>query len=584
MTAPRTTTNATRRAWLDQRSPLHRDFDWLWEQNERRFEGGHQVWPELWRFDWETRGDGLRSQSNPAVLRDGNVEFRRTVANKDDAMLDFAPLQPGEHYARRQEAAVYVNFMETMATDTVGTLFKQAPAPDNGLDFGRLGKVRRKEDIDEPTLAELVYYNADGVGVDGSQWDSFWSAQLKLAMAVGFRWIFVEAPTTPAVNQGQQRRGLRPYLVAFSPRDVINHHYENGVLQWAIVKIGVRKPRVVDNALEGNESEEETLLLVRRGNADLGGEFSDGGWWRYDKDKEQIGTGTWGKTDGEIPMAPLFYDRHPVMFGRPALTELGNAGVAAMNLHSAADFDAFDAAGSIKALRGVDQKGFNLFIEKVLGGNRYAPLPTNEETGKIPDMQDASQGQVVADVFEKRLLAIARAVDRIRGTEVNSAPQASGLAQQAGFTMGSVPRLSLVAGNLETCQNPCINWLEQRAGKRKPSGSIRWTKKFELIKLTSSAQAVLQLESIAGISSEELDSKIILAAAQDEGFVADNAEASTIENELRASHKKKVATSDALAKAKVAPQVPGARKRAAPPEPAETNKPVKDQLDGPNIP
>lgn len=582
MTAPRTT-NATRRAWLDQRSPLHRDFDWLWEQNERRFEGGHQVWDELWRFDWETRGAEARSASNPAVLRDGTVESRRTVANKD-VFLDFAPLQPGEHYARRQESAVYVNFMEAMATDTVGTLFKQAPAPDNGLDFGRLGKVRRKEDIDEPTLAELIYYNADGVGVDGSQWDSFWSAQLKLAMATGFRWIFVEATTQAAINQGQQRRGLRPYLVAFSPRDITNHHYENGVLQWAVIKIGVRKPIVVDDSLQGNEPVEETLLLVRRGYANLGAEFSGGGWWRYDKDKDQIGTGTWAKTDGEIPMAPLFYDRHPVMFGRPGLTELGNAGVAAMNLHSAADFDAFDAAGSIKALRGVDQKGFNLFIEKVLGGNRYAPLPTNEETGKIPDMQDASQGQVVADVFEKRLLAIGRAVDRIRGNEVNSAPQASGLAQQAGFSMGSVPRLTLVAGNIETCQNPCINWLEQRAGKRKPSGSARWTKKFELIKLTSSAQALLQLEAIAGISSEELDSRVILAAAQDEGFVPDNAAASTMEAELRASHRTKVANDAALAKAKTAPQIPGVRKRAAPPEPVQTKDPLKTQLDGPNIP
>jgi hypothetical protein len=578
-----TTPAVTRaRPWLDVRSPLHQELDWLWEQNERRYEGGHRVWPELWRFDWESAGPA-NGRSDPAVLRDVHVVPPRSTRTKD-VWSDFAPLAFGEHYARRQEAAIYVNFMEAMATDTVGMLFKQAPAPDNGLDFGRAGKVRRKEDIDEPTLAELIYYNTDGVGVDGSQWDMFWSAQLKLAMVTGYRWMFVEVPSTAARNQGQQRRGLRPYVVPFSPREVVNHHYENGVGQWFNIKIGARKPRVVDGKFEGNDPVEETLLLVRQGNADLGREYVEGGWWRYDKDNQQIGHGTWGKTEGEIPMAPLFYDRHPSMFGRPGLTELGNAGVAAMNLHSCADFDAFDSSGSVKALRGVDRKGFNLFIDKVLGGNRYAPLPTNEETSKIPDVTEATGGSIVADVFEKRLLAIARAVDRIKGSEVNSAPQASGLAQQAGFTMGNVPRLALVAGNLETCQNAVINWLEQRAGKRKPSGSVRWTKKFELIKLTSSAQALLQLEAIAGISSEDLDTRVILASAQDEGFVPDNATATKIDSELRASHQKKIAQAEAVVAAKTRPQVPGARKRAAPPEPAETNQPIKDQLDGPNIP
>src|SRR6185312_11906367 len=176
------------RGWLDQKSDLHDELDWLWEQNERRFEGGHRVWDELWIFDWETQPLAARG----TALRDVKPLPKRTRRTKDE-WLDFSPLGPGDHYMRRQEAAIYVNFMDSLATDVVGHLFKQAPAPQVGLDFGRLGKVRRKEDIDEPTQAELIYYNTDGVGVDGSQWDSFWSTQLKLAMVTGFRWIFVEA-------------------------------------------------------------------------------------------------------------------------------------------------------------------------------------------------------------------------------------------------------------------------------------------------------------------------------------------------------------------------------------------------------
>lgn len=577
---------ATQRGWLSDESPLHEELDWLWAQNERRFEGGHSIRDELWRFDWETLPVG----GNRSMLRDGvtiparNTEWsgRPTRSQVDAYLTSNAELAPGEHYGRRQDSAIYVNLMEAYATDIVGHLFRQAPAPDVGLDFGQLGEVRRIEDIDEPRRAELLYYNADGVGSGASQWDSFWSTQLKLAMASGIRWIYVDVPRQPAVLRRRERFGFRPYLVSFSPRQVWNYFYENGRLEWAIIKLATRHPRVVGDAFEGNETADETLLLVRAGNGDLGSEFRRGGWWRFDADHELIPgmTGTWDRTEGEIPMAPLIYDRHDRMIGRPGLTELGNASVALMNIQSAADFDAWDSAGSVIAVRGADSKGFNLFVRKVREGNRYAPLPVNEETNDTPELREAAQGVVVAEVFDKRILNILKSADRIRGTEASSGPEQSGLAQQAGFTLGNVPRLSLVAGNVETCQNNIIDWVERRWGIAAPSGSARWGKKFELIKLVSSAQAILQLETIAGVHSEELESRVILAAAQDEGFVPDNQAATTIDREIRASGKER----DALAREKNKPQVPGARRRATPPEPAQTNKEVKTQLDGPNIP
>lgn len=588
MAAPAIAT-ATKRGWLNDQSPLHDEMDWLWEQNERRFEGGHNVHPELWRFDWETV-----PYPTTAVFRDGvsipvrNTEWSGNTANvtNKDNFNNAGILAPGEHYQRRQRSAIYVNLMEAYATDVSGQLFKHAPAPSVGLDFGALGEVRRIQDIDTPTLAELIYYNTDGIGSDGSQWDSFWSMQLKLAMATGVRWIFTEAPRDRAVFRRREALGFRPYLIGFSPRQLWNHHYDRGQLQWAIIKVASRRPKIVNDAFEANDRRYDSLLLVRAGNTDLGNEFSDGGWWRFDPDGVQIPneTGTWDRTDGEIPMAPLVYDRHDRLIGRPGLTELGNASIALMNIQSAADFDAFDSAGSVIAVRGVDAEGFNLFIQKVREGNRYAPLPTNEETQDTPDLRSATEGVTAADVFEKRITAILRSADRIRGMESAAAPQASGLAQQAGFTLSNVPRLALVAGNIETCMNSSIKFLEQRGTTKKPSGSARWTRKFELITLTSSAQAILQLEAIAGIHSEELEATVIVAAAQDEGFVPDNAKRTLIENELRASRRKADKQAEELAAAKAQPpQVPGARSRNMPPEPAQTNQPVKSQLDGPNV-
>lgn len=591
MAAPAITSATTERPWLNDESPLHEEMDWLWEQNERRFEGGHNVHPELWRFDWETGPYGGVSN-----LRDG-IAFRDFEGsewsgynvpnvNGKDNFNNAGILAPGEHYRRRQRSAIYVNLMEAYATDVTGQLFKHAPAPSVGLDFGALGEVRRIQDIDTPTLAELIYYNTDGIGSDGSQWDSFWSMQLKLAMATGTRWIYTDAPAEPAVLRRRERLGFRPYLVGFSPRQIWNHHYDRGQLQWAVVKIPAPRPRLVGDAFEKARSQFDSLLLVREGNADLGEEFAGGGWWRFDPDGVQIPgqQGTWERTEGEIPMAPLVYDRHDRLIGRPGLTELGNASIALMNIQSAADFDAFDSAGSVIAVRGADADGFNLFIQKVREGNRYAPLPVNEDSKETPDLRNATEGITAADVFEKRITAILRSADRIRGAESTSAPQASGLAQQAGFTLSNVPRLALVAGNIETCMNSSIKFLEQRGTRQKPSGSARWTRKFELITLTSSAQAILQLEAIAGVHSEELEARVIVAAAQDEGFVPDNAARTIIENEIRASRQQQDEITKQTAMAKVnPPQTPGARSRNMPPEPAQTNDPVKTQLDGPNV-
>ncbi len=581
MTVPTVRVASDTYGFLATPSELYEEMLDIWVTNEARFEGGHRVQDELWRFDWETQRGGLGFPR-----RDG-VAVPLAPATSDQIYLQHeGPLEAGEHYERRQGSLIYTNFMESLAIDTVGALLKHAPSPVDGLDFGTLGKVRRRKDItDTPSRAELSYYNINGVGIDGSQWDNFWAAQMKLAMVTGYRLIMVEAPSSPGipVTRAREQQGFRPWLVGLSPRNATNFHYDRGRLSWIIFKTSVRHPRVVNGRFEGNRAEDEYLLMVRRGVMDLGAEFVGGGWFRFDKERLPIPgqRGTWDKTGGDIPVVPLFYDKHPTMFGRPALTELGNAGIAAMNIHSAADFDAFDSAGSVKAVVGADEAGFNLFIKKINGGNRYSPLAVNRDTQRPATLEDATGGQIAADVFEKRLTAILRAVDRIIGSELKSAAPNSGLAQQAGYALASVPRLAIMAGNMEEAQNAILTFLEMRWGETSPSASTKWTRKFELIQLTSTAQAVLQLMQIAGLHSVTLESDIIVSAARSESFITDNAKAQEIEDQLKASAV--IRDQAAALAAQPKPQTPGARSTPTPPEPAQTNQEVKTQMDGPSV-
>src|SRR4051812_15027106 len=107
-------------------------------------------------------------------------------------------------------------------------------------------------------------------------------------------------------------------------------------------------------------------------------------------------------------MVPLYYQRvrpqeNLNRMSRPATTEIGNAAVLNMNMESAANFDLWDNAASAKALAGVDQDGYNLFMEIVRGGSRYAPLPMNEDTKTMPQVQDITMGSALAQAFATRL-------------------------------------------------------------------------------------------------------------------------------------------------------------------------------------
>ncbi|HYG67584.1 MAG TPA: hypothetical protein VD838_07995 [Anaeromyxobacteraceae bacterium] len=478
-----------------------------WQRNERRLRGGDEVLDELRPFDWE----------------------RAT----------------GAAYRARQAQASYVNFPEQFASTLVGHLFREAPQPGKGLSFGTLGEVRRDRAGAEPTRAELVYYNATGTGQDGSQWDAFWADVTKRAAATGHRWIFVDAPEAQPRTFADELKGLRPYLVEFSPLDVINWHYENGQLAFAIVRVPIRNPRLVDGKLVGNASEDGFLLLVADSYRGFQPLIPRGGWYKFTAEKELIGFGDWTKTRGQIPLFPLFYERdkgtkeRPAI-SRPGLTEMGQIAVSYMNLDSAADFDAWDAATSITWLVGVDPEAFNTAMAKVAGGNRYIPVPSSGQAklgGASTDsvsIQDGSTGAVTADVFDRRLASKLDVVERVMMNEASSTPDSSGASKEAGFSEAKSPRLALMAANLEEAQNTAIYFLELRFGTVKsgqPSGSARWPREFDLVPVADDLVAFLEAQMTSGVSSPTATARALKLLAREKRVITDDAELEKVEDE-----------------------------------------------------
>lgn len=477
-----------------------------WLRNEIRLRGGDEVLQYLRRFQWET--------------------------------------EKGEHFRDRKREATYINFPDLFATAMLGHLMREAPSIDQGLSFGGLGPVRRERGT-SPTRAELAYYNVDGVGNDGSQWDNWWLGVARRAFATGHRWIFVEAPAEAPRTEEDEIRGLRPYLVEFSPLSVPNWHYDRGQLQFAVVTTSTRSPRVESGRLEGGDFEEGKLLLVRAGFDGLGSEYAGGGWWMYDGDGEPVKRGgdpldgTWEKTEGEIPLFPLYYERDngsrdlPSM-SRPGTTELGQVAVAYMNLASAADWDFFDAASSITWLLGVTREAYELAMAKISEGSRFPPLPPGVD-GTVPDVHDGSQGAVTAEVARSVLERKREVARELALREATSTPDSSGRSKQVGFEEQKAPRLALLASELEQAQNTAIHFLERRFGIARPSGSVSWPREFDLASLIDEIREFFELEQLTGYTSRTLAGKGMALAAEQKGLVTDEDEFEVVRREYEES-------------------------------------------------
>jgi hypothetical protein len=533
-----------RYGFLSNIHPIYRAWRNIWARNERRLAGGDEVIVELQPFQWEDVTD--------------------------------------DHYVYRQTQATYVNFPEEFALMMTGHLIRQAPRPQRELNFGTLGEVRTLQEITgDLTNAELVYYGADGVGNDANQWDNFWASAQRRALATGHRWIMVESAMMGAMSKQDILDGKRPYLVEWSPLDVYDWHFERGALQYAIIRMNERKPRVENGAFvtEGQQ-EQSYYLLVRRGFSALGEEFAGGGWFKFTPNLEPDGSNTFDMTDGEIPLFPLYYQRDakparrlielstlagavtppPIAIGqkltmqapamsRPGTSELGNVAVSYMNLASAADFDVWDAGSSLTFLLNCDKEGYNLAKAKMDEGSRLIPVPGNQESGAAVGVQDSGNGVQVGQVFDLRMKAKIEEARQLAAREIASVPDSSGESKKAGFGEVKAPRLALMASEVEQAQNAAIWFLEKRFGAPQPTGGVVWTREFDLLGLNEQIDELFKRETASGYKSPTLGVKAMVMAAQEDGMIESEEERKVVEAEYRnaATRTEKVAEAAANA-------------------------------------
>ncbi len=493
--APGSTAVGSPLKWLDSEHLMYAANKLTWEKNERRLRGGDYVLTELRRFAWEE--------------------------------------EAGASIKEREAEATYINFVAAFADIMVGHLFREAPAPDEGLTFGTLGRVARANANDDPSRAEQVYYNSDGEGNDGSQWNTFWSEEMKWAMATGHRWILVDAPAQQPRHRADELKGLRPYLQSFSPLAVPLWHYDQGRLAYAVVRYKDFAPFFNANGdLVVSNTGLWYLLLVRRGYEGLGPEWAEGGWWKFDPEKAQLDHGTYDATDGEIPLFPLFYQRDKVVsISRPGVTELGQVAVSYMNLSSAADFDAWDSAASIQFLLGATAEVHNLVVAKLKEGSRIVPVPATGE-GNIPAIADSNAGAVPAGVFDTRLNRKMVEADRLASMEASVEPGSSGASKRAGFVDTKAPRLALMAGEIESAQNNAIYFFEKFFGAAKPTGAVKWPRQYDLVALSNSITELFNMLGLVQAQSPTLIVRAVVAFLKERQIVTDERDLAVIAQEL----------------------------------------------------
>lgn len=490
--------------FLDARHEVHTMNDAAWAREERRLYGGDAVLSEL--VKWRNESDGK--------------------------------------YLQRQTQAPWIGLGKTHAMMLAGHVIGAMPIPN----YGTLGEVRERKEIQgPPSVAELFHYNADGIGNDGTQLPAFAAGVIQRGMASGHRWTLVEMPRRVGggpVTAQDVLAGQRPYLVEYSPRSVPMWEYTDGRLDWAVIRTRVGTSGVRNGAWEPAPTALGYYLLVRQGFAGLGDEFAGGGWWIFDSDKKEQSKGDWSRTRGQIPLARFTAEPSTGTLDWPAvsrlmLKELGQIDAALMNRISERDYNASDAAKSIKFVLGAVKEGFNLAVEFLEDNAVLVPVigAMNDE-GKfsVPSIYSSADGAIEATVFQTAIdshLAFAR---EIMVRMVTSTPDSSGESKRAGFGEATSPMLSNLAANVETWLNTVIYFAELRGGAASPSGFIVLPREFELAPIIQKIDRNLERLQKAAARSPTLEASMIEAAARDDGlWPKDEAEGKRAAAELTAS-------------------------------------------------
>jgi hypothetical protein len=498
-------------SFLDYTSPIYDSHKDEWEEEERRLEGGKAILAELTRFESETT----------------------------------------DMYAARQKQATYINFPKAHAATITGQLRMHAPTPEKGLSFGELGEIRSRDQIDEPTLAELAWYNVDGVGQDGSEWPAWFDDVDVWAQATGHRWLMVEAPRAeiqgrPSVEQ--VRNGMRLFAVHRSPLAAQNWLVQNGQLQWIVFRDPMEDFSLVDGAFTKRPNNQMMYyVLVRQGYEGLGAGFKEGGWWRLDPQKRLFdgteGHRTWQNTNGQIPAWPHYGHRSRGTYARPSLSrsstmELGQIAVSTMQAISARDYDFWRACESKVFFLGADPEIMAEIAKQK--DNVYIGVPL-VQTATVGQMQqvaifDASTGAVAANVSQAIITAKFDEAREQSFQQITSTPDNSGVSKAAGFNEQKAPYLATRAALRQQSENTAIYFWELRSGYPKPKGYSVWPREFDLAPLVDDIDAMFTtLRMASGPRSPTLEASMVLSAAQERGVITDPKMEKKIEAELQDS-------------------------------------------------
>jgi hypothetical protein len=445
-------------------------------------------------------------------------------------------------YKSRKAQATYLNFPSIHAKILAGHLGRVAPMPN----YGTLGLVRARSDINSrPTFAELFHYNCDGVGSDGTQFRAWTTGVQERAIATGHRWVMVEMPRR--ADAGRPIRvsdiiaGFRPFVVEYSPLSVPMWEFEDGRLNWAVLRLPVRKAGALwtrDNVEDGY------YLLVRQGYDGLGDEYAGGGWWLFHGDKQPVenGHGDWSRTLGQIPLCTLVAESSHGTIERPAMSgsltmELGQIGVSLMNRISERNWDARDAAKSVKYVLGAEKDAFNLMVEHQKENSILVPVigsATPDGKWLIPSIYDGSSGAVAAEVFSTIINSTIAEAHEIMVRQLTSEPDSSGRSKEVGFGEATSPLLASLAARRETFENTVIYFAELRAGSSSPSGFVVWPTEFELAPVVAKIDRTIERMIKLGARSATWEAQLIATAARDDGVWAEDDE-TEIQDELTRS-------------------------------------------------
>jgi hypothetical protein len=510
MTAPNTAGLPANLDFLDSQTQHFLDHKAQWERDEARLAGGDAMLDELFQFEGES---------------DASFQKRKKVAIP-------IPL-PLQH-----------------ASNIVGHIGRKRPTPGNGgISFGDMGKVREVSDLVRGTenLAELQWYNVDGVGQDGSQWPAWFDAVHERAIATGFRWIMAETPPLPAgmtdasaISEQDERDGFRVYAVEWSPLDVPYHVIQRGVLQMAIVRVPDDDVRLENGRLTAGNSK-GYYLQVRKGFTGLGTYFQAGGWWIFDKDKKLVRSGNWERTNGQIPMFRFFGKMGRGTTKKPAMAEsltmeLGQLATAIMNADSARFFDFWDACASRLFFLGADPAVMKAVADQIATRNMLIGVPPVESSSgtgqdRIVQVYDGSTGAVPAEVSKVVIDALWDTAKSIMLRHLTSTPDSSGASKEAGFAEASQPLLVRLAITREQAEQNYMYFAALRS-KRTPNGTVSYPREFDLLSAREQVADMITTMKESRLRSPTLEALLLMRAADAHRLLTDATIRAKVQTEL----------------------------------------------------